>query len=169
MAARNNNQGTSMDFTMNDDATRDIVNQRVVDSPREKVFRAFSDPALLATWWGPDGFTNTIHEFDLRPGGKWRLTMHGPNGADYENESVFREVVAPERVAFTHLEPIHRFDMTMTFEEQNNQTSLTWRMRFDSADECAKVRPFIEAANEQNFDRLAECLRNIGVTPSGVI
>lgn len=140
---------------------RDIVNQRLLDAPREKVFRAFSDPALLATWWGPNGFTNTIHEFDLRPGGNWRLTMHGPNGADYENESVFREVVAPERIVFTHLEPVHRFDMTIEFKESNGNTALTWRMHFDSVEECAKVRTFIEATNEQNLDRLAKCLSKI--------
>ena len=87
--------------------------------------------------------------------------MHGPNGADYENESVFREVVVPERVVFTHLEPVHRFDMTMDFREWNGQTALTWRMRFEDAEECEKVRSFMEAANEQNFDRLAECLRKM--------
>ena len=161
MAAKSSSQQTHLESDMGDDVERDIVNQRVFDVPREKVFRAFSDPALVATWWGPNGFTNTIHEFDLRPGGKWRLTMHGQNGADYENESVFREVRAPEQVVFTHLEPVHRFDMTMDFRESNGQTELTWWMRFDSAEECAKVRPFIEAANEQNFDRLAECLRGM--------
>ncbi len=161
MAAKNNSPSTPLDPPEIVDMERDIVNQRLLNAPREKVFRAFSDPALLATWWGPNGFTNTIHEFDLRPGGNWRLTMHGPNGADYENESVFREVVAPERIVFTHLEPVHRFDMTMEFKESNGQTALTWRMHFDSAEECAKVRSFIEAANEQNFDRLAECLSKI--------
>jgi uncharacterized protein YndB with AHSA1/START domain len=161
MPAKNSNYQTPSDLGTNFDAERDVVNQRVIGAPRQKVFRAFSDPQLLATWWGPNGFTNTIHEFDLRPGGKWRLTMHGPNGVDYENESVFREVVAPDRVVFMHLEPVHRFEMTMNFEERSGQTALTWRMRFETAEECAKVRPFIEAANEQNFDRLAECLRNM--------
>jgi uncharacterized protein YndB with AHSA1/START domain len=149
----------SLDSVMESD--REIVNQRLFAAPRQKVFQAFSDPELLATWWGPNGFTNTIHEFDLRPGGRWRLTMHGPNGADYENESVFREVVVPERIVFTHLEPVHRFDMTMNFREWTGQTALTWRMRFENVEECAKLRSFIEAANKQNFDRLAQCVRKM--------
>ena len=72
-------------------------------APRDRVFRAFTAPAQLARWWGPKGFTNTFHEFDLRPGGDWRFVMHGPNGADYANDNVFVEVVKPERVVFDHV------------------------------------------------------------------
>ncbi|HEX4413474.1 MAG TPA: SRPBCC domain-containing protein [Lacipirellulaceae bacterium] len=143
------------------ESDREVVNQRIFDVAHEKVFQAFSDPTLLASWWGPNGFTNTIQEFDFRPGGKWVLTMHGPNGVDFENESVFREVIVPERIVFTHLEPVHRFDMTMNFREWSGQTALTWRMRFDAADECEKVRSFVEVANERNFDRLAECIHKM--------
>ena len=66
---------------------REIVTTRLLDWPRERVFRAWTDPAHLARWWGPKGFTNTFHEFDLRPGGLWRFVMHGANGADYQNKS----------------------------------------------------------------------------------
>lgn len=134
---------------------REIVSTRVFDAPPERVFRAFSDPTRLARWWGPNGFTNTFHEFDLRPGGAWRFVMHGPGGADFENVTEFIEVVAPERIVFRHLEPIHRFHMTMTFAEEAGQTRLTWRMRFESAAELERVKAFIPGANEQNFDRLA--------------
>lgn len=137
---------------------REIVSTRIFDAPRELVFEAFGDPDHLLLWWGPQGFTNTFHEFDLRPGGLWRFTMQGPDGAVYQNESVFTEVRKPERVVFHHLEPIHGFQMTMTFIEQGGKTSLTWRMVFDSAEECARVRPFVTDANEQNFDRLADQL-----------
>jgi uncharacterized protein YndB with AHSA1/START domain len=77
-------------------------------------FGAFSDPSVLAKWWGPKGFTSTIEEFDLRPGGAWRLVMHGPDGTDSHNVSGFVEVVPAERVVYDHLEPVHRFRMTMT-------------------------------------------------------
>src|SRR5947207_1650819 len=60
---------------------RELVTTRVLDAPRERVFTAFSEAQHLMQWWGPDGFTNTFHEFDLRAGGPWRYTMHGPNGA----------------------------------------------------------------------------------------
>ena len=54
-------------------ADREFVHSRLIDAPRERVFKAFSDPVHLARWWGPNGFTSTVHEFDLRPGGTWRL------------------------------------------------------------------------------------------------
>lgn len=137
-------------------ADREVVNTRLFAAPRELVFRAFSDPERLARWWGPQGFTNTIHEFDLRPGGRWRLLMQAPNGARFENESGFLEVVAPERVVLEHLEPVHRFRMTMTFEEEGGKSRLTWRLRFASEAEYNRVMGFIAAANEENFDRLEE-------------
>ena len=136
-------------------AAREIVSTRDFADAPEAVFSAFSDPARLARWWGPNGFTNTIREFDLRPSGKWRLTMHGPDGTNYDNESRFLEVVRPARIVFQHEEPVHGFRMTMTFAEHGAGTMLTWRMRFEITDEAAKVRPFILLANEQNFDRLA--------------
>lgn len=136
-------------------ADREIVSSRVFRFPREQLFAAFSDPARLALWWGPKGFTNTIRQFDLKPGGTWRLTLHGPNGADYHNHAEFTEVVKPERIVYHHLEPVGHFQMTMTFEALDQFTRLTWRMRFATADELARVKTFILVANEQNFDRLA--------------
>ena len=135
-------------------ADREIVSTRVFDASRERVFRAFSDPQVLARWWGPDGFTSTFQEFDFRPGGAWRFVMHGPDGADYRNESEFIEVVSPERIVLEHLRPMHRFLVTMTLAEEAGKTRLTWRMEFESAAELDRVRAFIPAANEQNFDRL---------------
>lgn len=137
---------------------REVVSTRLFDAPRDQVFAAFSDPAQLAKWWGPDGFTNTIKKFDFRPGGDWHLTMHGPDGTDYRNESVFVKIVEPERIVFDHLRTMHRFLMTMTFSEFDGKTRLTWRQRFESAAELEKVRAFVPAANEQNFDRLASHL-----------
>ena len=133
---------------------RGIVSTRVLDAPRELVFRAFSDPDHLVHWWGPKGFKNTFHEFDLRPGGFWRFTMHGPAGSDYENKSVFLEIVRPERIVFRHLKPVHEFQMTVLFAEQDGKTHLTWRMLFESAAERDKVEAFVIPANEQNLDRL---------------
>jgi uncharacterized protein YndB with AHSA1/START domain len=135
-------------------AEREIISTRVFDAPRELVFRAFSDPAILARWWGPEGFANTFHEFDLRPGGAWRFVMHGPEGTDYPSATEFVEVVPPERIVFQHLKPMHRFQMTMTFATEAGQTRLTWRMLFESAEAAEAVRSFVVEANEQNFDRL---------------
>jgi uncharacterized protein YndB with AHSA1/START domain len=132
---------------------REIVTTRVIDAPRERVFTAFGDPQHLVHWRGPKGFTNTFHEFDLRPGGVWRYVMHGPEGANDPNESVFVEVVKPERIVLQHVSG-PRFQLTITLTEHAGRTTLTWRMRFDSAGECDKVKRFAVGANEQNLDRL---------------
>jgi uncharacterized protein YndB with AHSA1/START domain len=133
---------------------REIVSTRDFRAPRELVFKAFSDPTWLVHWWGPKGFTNTFQMFDMRPGGFWRFVMHGPDGVDYENESVFVEIVKPERIVFRHLRPVHEFQMTVTFVEQDGKTRLTWRMLFPSAAECDRAKMYVVDANEQNFDRL---------------
>jgi uncharacterized protein YndB with AHSA1/START domain len=142
-------------------AELEIVSARVFDAPRTLVYEVFENPAHLAHWWGPKGFTNTFQEFDLRPGGTWRFVMHGPNGTDYPNEKKFVEVVKPERVIFQHLGPIHRFTMTITFAEESGKTRLTWLMLFESAGENAKFKDFISEANEENFDRLQAYLEKL--------
>lgn len=81
---------------------REIVMTRLLDAPRDLVFKAFTDPANLGKWWGPDGFTTSTHEMDLRVGGVWRFEMHGPDGTDYPNRSVYTEIRKPERIAYDH-------------------------------------------------------------------
>lgn len=141
---------------------REVISTRVFARPREAVYAAFRNPARLGQWWGPNGFTNTMREFDLRPGGAWHITMHGPGGADYLNESRFLQVEPPGLIVFEHLGPVHWYRMTMTFAEAGGGTKLTWHMVFASAEECTKVRKFILAGNEQNFDRLAAHLAAAG-------
>jgi len=139
-------------------ADREVVSTRVFAASPGQLYQAFADPAVLARWWGPDGFTNVVQEFDLRPGGKWRLVMRAPSGTEFANESEFVVVEPARRVVYRHLEPVHRFDLAMTFAPEGAGTRLTWRMTFDEAAECGRVREFIAAANEQNFDRLESCL-----------
>jgi uncharacterized protein YndB with AHSA1/START domain len=134
-------------------AEREIVTTRVVGAARERVFRASADPAHLVHWWGPKGFTNTFHEFDLRPGGTWRFVMHGPDGANYPNKSVFVDVVKPERIVLEHVSGPH-FQLTIALAEHGSKTKITWRMLFEPAAECNRVNRFALEANEQNLDRL---------------
>lgn len=135
-------------------AELELSTQRLIHAPRGRVFEAFRDPRELARWWGPKGFTNTFHEFDLRPGGKWRFTMHGPDGGSFANESVFVEVAPPERVVLRH-ESAPRFEMTITFEDRGGETLVGWRQTFPTAAERERVARFAVEANEQNLDRLA--------------
>jgi uncharacterized protein YndB with AHSA1/START domain len=136
-------------------ADREIISTRTFATPRERVFEAFRDPSRLARWWGPKGFRNTFETFDLRPSGRWRFVMHGPDGVDYPNESVFLVVDGPARIVFRHVSGEHPFEMTITLDEQGGGTRVTWSMRHETAEHCAKVKPFVAHANEQNFDRLA--------------
>ena len=80
--------------------------------------------------------------------------MHGQDGIDYQNKSVFKEIVKPERIVFQHLKPMHRFEVTAMFEDLGDQTKLTFRQLFETVEECDRVRGFIVDANEQNLDRL---------------
>lgn len=138
-------------------AAREIVSTRIFNYPRDLVFEAFRNPNRLAQWWGPKGFSNTFHEFDFKPGGHWRFVMHGPNGGDYENESIFVEIAAPERIVFDHVSA-HPFRMTHTLEDMDGKTKLTWHMLHSTAAECEKVKPYIPRCNEENFDRLEAVL-----------
>jgi uncharacterized protein YndB with AHSA1/START domain len=140
-----------------------LVSHREFPFPPAAVFAAFADPARLARWWGPAGFSNLIHEFDLRPDGLWRLTMTAPDGTAFENRWRFLAVAPAARVALRHEDPVHRFTLEMLFTPAANApsasasvttTQLIWRMTFESAAELARVHAIIAAANEQNFDRL---------------
>jgi len=145
------------------DAGRGIVTTRDFAFPREQVFAAWTQAELLATWWGPKGFTNTFEEFNPQPGGHWRFIMHGPDGTDYPNHSIFADIVKPQRIVFDHMTG-HHFEVTALFTEHAGQTRLTWRMRFDTTEECDKIRAFVVNANEENMDKLQRCLETQGTT-----
>lgn len=140
--------------------TLEIVTSRVFDAPRAAVYAAFADPTRVVQWWGPAGFTSTIQEFDLRPGGAWRLVLHGPDGKNYDNHSVFVAVEPEAKVVYDHLETMHHFRMTMIYADApGGKTLLTWTMVFPRSRENERLRDFIAQANGQNYDRLAAHLR----------
>lgn len=136
------------------DLNREINSSRVLNAPLAVVYNLFANPSHLKKWWGPKGFTNTFHEFDLRPQGKWVLTMHGPEKGNYENSSVFKTVEPFKLISWTRIsQPL--FDMEVAFEEITDlETRISFRMIFATAEECEKVKPFAGPKNEENFDRL---------------
>jgi uncharacterized protein YndB with AHSA1/START domain len=137
-----------------DVSDRRFVHSRLVDATPEQVFAAFARPERLARWWGPDGFTSTFEEFDLRPGGSWRFVMHGPDGTDHSNTNVFRVVDPPNRVEVEHVSADHHFVLRITFARQGAQTIVGWEQVFDTVEHKELVAPWVEPANEQNLDRL---------------
>jgi uncharacterized protein YndB with AHSA1/START domain len=139
---------------MNSQSNLEIFSTRILNAPVEEVYKVFDNPSRLKNWWGPNGFTNTIHEFDLKPGGKWILTMHGPEKGNYENSSVFKIVKPNEFVSWKRVsKPL--FDMEIAIEKiADSKTKISFRMIFETVEECNKIRPFAEPKNEENFDRL---------------
>ena len=138
---------------------------RVFDSPRERVFAAWTEPARLAQWWGPSGFTNPVCRIDLRPGGAYYACMRSSEGVDHPCHGKYLEIVPPERLVMTmstdghppefyqllnrhrreigEPERTHGLQITMTvlFEElQAGRTRLTIVQRFDPASDAEVVR-----------------------------
>jgi uncharacterized protein YndB with AHSA1/START domain len=147
-------------------ADREIVLSREFDAPRELVFRAYTEPRHANAWWGPDGFTNTLQEMDVRPGGRWRFIMHGPDGTDYPNRITYREVTAPERLVFDHGEDVDddpgAFHVTITFDDLSGRTRVTQRMLFATAAQLQGVISFgaVELGN-QTLAKLAAYLKTM--------
>lgn len=132
---------------------------REIPAAPEQVFAAISDPQRLARWWGPAGFTNTFSVCEFKNGGRWSFVMHGPDGNNYPNESVFADIEAPRKVVIQHVvEPIFR--LTIALAASATGTHVSWSQAFESADIASRVEHIVVPANEQNLDRLAaEVLR----------
>jgi uncharacterized protein YndB with AHSA1/START domain len=136
-----------------------VSTARVLPASPRKVFAAFQNPDQLAHWWGPKGFTNTFEQFEFKPGGRWVFVMHGPNGANYPNESVFHEIEPHTRIVIEHVvQPWFRLTVTLT--AHGDQTHLAWVQEFESPEVAVKMRPLSSTANEQVLDRLQELLTN---------
>lgn len=134
-----------------------LSTERLLSATPRQIFNAFEQPEKLAQWWGPDGFTNTFSQFDFKPGGRWVFVMHGPNGANYPNESVFREIDRDSRIVIEHVAQPW-FKLTITLTPKGQQTLLSWVQQFDSPEMASKMRPICNPANEQNLNRLQAVL-----------
>jgi uncharacterized protein YndB with AHSA1/START domain len=135
---------------------------RVYDAPIELVWDAWTDPEQVAQWWGPRGFTITTHGKDLRPGGTWDYTMHGPDGVDYHNKTVYFEVEEHKKLVYDHGGNDDRpplFRVTVLFSSSGNKTTMDMTMTLPTAQQAEQMRKFIkEAGGNATWDRLAENL-----------
>ena len=135
---------------------------RVYDAPLQAVWEAWTVPEEVAQWWGPRGFTLTTHSRELRTGGHWHYTMHGPGDTDYENTTQYLEVVPRQRMVYDHGGHKDRpplFRVTALFTERNGRTQLDMSMAFATPEVAAEMRSFIKkAGGEATWDRLAEYL-----------
>jgi uncharacterized protein YndB with AHSA1/START domain len=118
-------------------AGREIVLSRIINGPRDLVFKAFTEVRHLSRWWGPDGFTTTTRAFEFREGGVWEFVMHGPDGTDYPDWITWQEIVPPERIALLHGEyhgDPEAFEQVLTFTDLGEQTELEMRTMFPTAE-----------------------------------
>lgn len=154
---------------LHDSLDRQIVLTRLYPAPPEVLFPLWIEQRHLERWYGPDGFTITVEEFDLRPGGKWRFTMHGPDGTDYPNLITFLEIVPKERLVVLKGTPEDAeppFTQIVTLDEMAGQTALSMRLVFDSAAELDRVVATYNAVEggTQTLSRLAALLDGLGPT-----
>lgn len=123
-------------------------NQRKIASSSKEIFKAFEDPALLAKWWGPAGFTNTFNTFEFKPKGKWSFVMHGPDGKNHPNESIFQEIEEPNKVVIRHnCNPY--FTLTVTIEDVEGGAAINWFQDFDNEEVVRNIAHILIPANEQ--------------------
>ena len=145
---------------------REMVIVRTISAPRERVWEVMTNPQQVGLWWGPKGFTNTLVKHELRVGGVWEHVMHGPDGKDYPNRAVFKEIVKPKRVVYELTggkkdDPAMTKTASWTLEDQGGKTRLTLRMTFLTKEQrelVLKVYKAIDGGN-QTLDRLVEHLR----------
>ena len=152
-------------------SSRELIITRTVNAPRELVWEVWTKPEHVQHWWGPDGFTNTIHEMEVKPGGVWRFMMHGPNGMDFPNKIVFNEVEKPSRLVYTHSSEDENdpniFVTTVTFEKEGSKTHIIMRALFATAEERDRVVKEYGAqeGGKQTLRRLSEYLGKMEQAP----
>jgi len=140
----------------------EIYITRIYDAPLKMVWEAWTDPKQVAQWWGPRGFTLTSHKKDVRTGGVWNYTMHGPDGVDYPNKTKFLEVEKYSRMVYDHGgndEQAPLFRVTVSFSESKGKTKMEMTMALATAEAARETKKFVKkVGGESTWDRLAEFL-----------
>lgn len=142
--------------------SNEIAITRIYDAPVKLVWDAWTDPAQVAQWWGPRGFTITHISKDLRPGGHWKYIMHGPDGKDWPNNTKYHVVEKYKRLEYDHggtddTPPL--FKVRVTFTEMGKQTKMEMIMALETAEAAKQTKKFIkDAGGNGTWDRLGEFL-----------
>ena len=145
-----------------DTTDRELLLTRLLHAPAEVVWEVWTNPEHIINWWGPDGFTNTISKMEVQPGGEWDLVMHGPDGTDYKNKSVFKEIILNKKIVYQHM-TAPKFISTITFESRGNDTFLQWHMLFETKEEFIRTVKTFKADEglKQNAEKLAAYLEQL--------
>lgn len=139
----------------NNTADREIRISRLLNAEVELVWEVWTDPEHIKNWWGPNGFTNTISKMEIKPGGEWDLVMHGPDGTDFKNKNIFKEIIVHKKLVYEHVS-IPKFTATIEFEAQGEKTLLNWHMLFESKEQFEEVVKTFKADQglNQNVEKL---------------
>jgi len=138
---------------------QEVLVTRVFDAPRERLFKAMTDPKLIPQWWGPEKYMTTVDKLEAKPGGSWRFVQKDASGSVHAFHGVFHELVSPERLVMTFEyegEPGHVSLQTTTLEEVDGKTLMRDQMVFQSVgDRDGMVQAGMEEGNNDGMDRLA--------------
>ena len=144
-----------------DPGTHEILITRSFDAPRERVFKAFTDPEAVTQWWGLRGSKTEVDELEARPGGRWRFVERDGNGGEDAFHGVYHDV-APERIVYTFEYegmPGHVLLETITFEERDGRTLMIDSSVFQSvADRDGMLQSGMESGAAESMDQLDEYL-----------
>jgi uncharacterized protein YndB with AHSA1/START domain len=144
---------------------QEIVITREFDAPRDRVFRAHTDPALVAKWWGPAHMHVTVEALDPKPGGLWRYIHRSDDGMEMVHFGVFHEVTTPERLIYTYeLAGMGGGPgiVTLTLEERDGKTAITETSLYPSVEiRDAVIQSGMEGGAAEGYDRMEELLKTL--------
>lgn len=142
-------------------ANRELRTTHIFKVPIELMWTVWTKPQHLINWWGPEAFTSTINTMDFQEGGEWKLTLHGPDGTNYPNRSIFKEIVPLQKIVFEHFNP--HFITTILFESKEEGTQIDWTLLFDTMEirETIIKAHKADEGQKQNIERLEKYLIKI--------
>ena len=147
-----------------------IITTRILNAPRELVFKVLTDPNHIAEFWGPNGFTNIIQSIDVREGGEWLFTMVGPDGTAYPNRVIYRKIVPPSLLSFDHdggegSPPDHAFKNEIELFEEGKSTRIEMRLMVKTIAQRDGLLGYAPEGGRQNLDRLSAHLDVLQAAP----
>lgn len=146
---------------------REIRFERTFDAPRDVVWRAFTDPTLVAEWWGGGA---QVEHMDVRPGGSWKfLGGHMPDGSKFVFEGEYLEVEPPKRLVQTYINGWMngmKWLERMEFEDLGERTRFIQTSTFDTVEQRDTVLPTVEQGAHFTFSRLDSVLKRLGASAS---
>ena len=142
---------------------REIRMVKTFAAPINIMWEAWTNPDHITNWWGPDGFTSTIHKMNIQEGGEWIMTLHSPDGTNFPNKSIFKEIIPFKKILFEHFYP--HFMTTVLFTSKGEETQVDWTLLFNTAEmrETIVIAHKADEGQKQNMEKLEKYLSTLPV------